>query len=291
MSVHFPRSLSHPHAALFGLAFLLTLWLAACSAPPPSLPDVEFILPAQLPSQITGKWDGAAGNVVYLKYLPWDRLFDLHLFEELTVAAPDYPRRHFFNNRRINADLWQWRRTPDGLAFDIVQNDIINFELHGTLTSQGNQVHVAGTVVNHMPTPWKSAMGLVCLRCRNAPGFEDLNGERIFARTRDGREMTPLQKDGPYRPEIPDSRYFAFPVNMPGERPPFFQPEIRKRDQTGRRQVSLAATPCRSLLGNRDNALCCIHSNVDLNVPPGGTLPFKLEIKFEDLPTSHPRTP
>jgi hypothetical protein len=268
------------------MLFLSLLGLAlGCSHPKPPPIQFEFLFPADLTPTITKQWDGAEKNVIYIKIKPWDRLFDLHLFEDLVVPAKGYPAKHFLNNRRLNADLWHWE-LKDGLwHFAIAQQELVDFEITGSLRPEGNQLIVDGTLTNHTADAWPDwCSGVICLRARNAAGFEDPQARHVYLhRQRDQQWVSALDIFGPFDPKHPnETKYIGGRVNIPlkGET---YGPDIIKRDLAEKHQIGIETTPAYNTMGNREPALNCIHSNLNLALAAGASKPFRIVLTFKDL--------
>jgi hypothetical protein len=248
---------------------------------------LKLTLSDQVSSGMQQMWDGAAHNVLYITNTRWGQqmIFDLHLCEDLIVDTPAWPAQHFVNNRRLDADRWQWQERPDGWHFTLDQQDVLNVHLEGRVWASGDQqLKIEGSLFNRMPQAWTNGTGLICLRTRNAAPFVDTTYQHVFlipqaAPTQSLSVRQLLGTD--FDPKLPGSQFFNFWVAKPGM--PHFLPAIRKTDVTGKRQVQLETAPAISLGGNRQPTMNCIHSNLAVNIAPGGYLHFTSIINFSDL--------
>lgn len=252
------------------LALLVALLAMGCTHA-----RLELMTPEELPStRARAMWDGRERNVLYVRHHDWNSTFGMHLFEDLLV--PTHSALRFKNNRRLDANRFQWTRDGADLVGSFSQSDPVGVEIRMRVRALANRVVVTGSVTNTGDVDWRGAspQALMCFRTRLNPEFADENGERIHVwKRREGREVSVYELLG--RGESP---YFHFNVNTPDSE---LLPVIRKADREGRRRLTVFTDPPSTLLGNRHPGMSCIHANLALPLAPGETLDFRTELISE----------
>jgi hypothetical protein len=255
---------------------------------------LRFMAPSRMPESMQKLWDGAVPNLVYLVHTGWgNAVFDLHLFEDLLVPAKGWPQKHYFNNRRLDADRWRWRAETDGWHFELDQQELINFRLEGRVWAEADAVRVEGRITNRGDVDWVGGGALMCLRTRNAPSFVDTIYRNVFLFPADGAPRVSVRTllGVDYDRKKPGSQFFFIGTNRPNQ--PRYEPHVLKLDREGRRRIEFSADPCSSLSGNREPLMNCIHANLALDVPKGQTGRFSATILFtgREPSTTAPATP
>lgn len=236
---------------------------------------LRLVLACDMPAwQLVYDYDSRTSNVMYIIHDGWGGdIFEIHICEDLEVPSTTWPAQHYFNNRKINADLIQWTAKGSEYDYHLRQTEVVNFEMGGRVYPRDNQVIIEGWFKNLDTLNWTGSLALMCLRSRLNPDFHDNTGERIYLFDKvSGRRSSVYSVVG-YT-----SSYFNF--WMPD---PVFGPRLQKANQSLQRYVTIETDPCRTLLGNRIDMICCIHGNVALDVAPGETANYRTIITFEEL--------
>lgn len=240
---------------------------------------LKLVLSKDMPqSALHFSYDAYCPNVVYIVHSGWQNaIFDIHIFEDLVVPAKNFPAVHFVNNRKIDERLFEWTKDGNGYKYHIRQTELINFEMRGTIRPAGNQVIIEGQITNLDQYKWNFdyAIGLMCFRCRNNPDFRDFNGERIWVyEAKTGAPHTIDSVAGH------TSKYFNFFLAKNNGGP--YAAKLKKSNKTLTRSVIVESSPVRTLLGNREDGICCVHTNFGLAAATGETVNYREVITFED---------
>lgn len=257
-----------------GLALALLLGVARLGF----AENLQFVLACDMPAEkLVYSYDARTSNVLYIIHNGWGgAIFEMHIFEDLLLPAWGWPTQHFFNGRRIDADLIEWARISDTrYDFHLRQQQVLNYDLAGSVTIQNNHVVVGGKITNMDTQTWSNNAGLMCLRCRLNSDFHDTTGERIFVFDKTSGARENILTAAGYNDNYP---YFGFSFPWAP-----CKPRLQKVDTQLRRMVTLESDPCFSLMGNREEGISCIHANVRLDALPGETCRFTTTVTFDQI--------
>ena len=253
---------------------------------------LELKFPAELAPRIQVKYDAYLRNVIYVVHKGWqDRFFDLHFFEDLFIT-PTSPLR--FKNRLIDDHRITWLRPPnydprrsrDEHRFYMMQGEPIDFEMAGRVWVEGQTLKFEATVINHSANDWirnetDDAGALMCFRTRNNVDFRDVQGERVFYHDKQGTvtSQTVLQVDGLQR------KYFNQWTDRPDSK---FSNALTKFNQDHTLYCTFRSDPPRSVGGNREDGISCIHANLAFQIPRGQSQTVHAEVIFGENPAKLP---